>query len=516
MLNSSNSRKIILFEMNEVPFKIIDYFVSKKRDSHLAKILASSKQMTTICEDQVELDPWISWPTLHRGVIDQSHKIFHLGQSLDAANQIFPPVWKLLADEGFKVGVFGSLHSSAIPSNVENYCFYVPDFFDDKVFSYPKSLESFQRLNLVMTRESARNVSSKIPIKEALLFFQNYIAQGMSLNTLSLIASQLLSEFSKPHLKSRRRAVQPAISMDIFLSLLKKTLPDFTTFYTNHVAAAMHRYWTAAFPDDIPNNMMSMQWCGKYEDEIYFSMNILDQMLGKLKKIVDKENYILMITSSLGQAAIRSEESVGFLTITEISVFMTAIGLKPHEWKLKNTMVPSISVIVDDDKADFFQNNLKMISADGHKMIMEHKEVAPLSFDRQGDNSFQIFVLFEINQPPSAIKLGDKPMNLKELGIGMVANQDNVTCSGRHTPFGSLLIYDPLNNSVSEDRTSISTLDIVPAILNNFGVSLPSYLNTVDPCLLDVTTRKSNISLRVSGGGVETPVERKHQQLQVD
>jgi hypothetical protein len=509
MLTSlKKQRKIVLFEMNEVPFKVIDYFISKNKDSNLAKILDSSKQLTTVCEDQVELDPWISWPTLHRGVIDQQHKIFHLGQSLEIANQMFPPVWQLIAEKNFKVGVFGSLHSSSIPSEMGNYCFYVPDFFDDKIFSYPNSLESFQRFNLTMTRQSARNVSTKVPFKEALLFFLEYLRQGISISTLKLVASQLFAELSRPYLKSRRRAIQPAISMDIFLSCAKKTLPDFSTFYTNHVAAAMHRYWTAAFPDDVPDNMMSSQWCDKYKDEILFSMGVLDQILGSLKEFVDKESYILIIASSLGQAAIKSEESIGLLTITDISVFMEAVGLKPHEWKLKNTMVPSISVIVDDDKADLFEQNLKMLSADGQFMIHDHKEVAPLSFDRQGDNSFQILVLFDINHPPTSIKFGDKALELTDLGVGLVANQDNVTCSGRHTPFGSLIIYDSLHKSISQERIHVSTLDIAPAILNNFGIEVPSYLNIEDPNLLDVTSKKLNTALNVSGGGVETPVTR--------
>jgi hypothetical protein len=506
--DSLKQRKIILFEMNEVPFKVIEYFVRKNPNSVLATFLSSSKQFNTVCEDQVELDPWISWPTLHRGVIDQQHRIFHLGQSLEDANKMFPPVWELLSENGLKVGVFGSLHSSAIPSKLENYSFYLPDVFDDNGFAYPESLKSFQKLNLLMTRESARNVSSNIPVKEALTFFVKYVNQGINLNTLRLISSQLLIELFKPYLKSRRRAIQPVISMDIFLSLTKQTLPDFATFYTNHVAAAMHRYWTAAFPNDIPDNTMSENWCKKYEDEIYYSMNVLDQILKELKAFVDKENYVLLITSSLGQAAIRSEESNGFLTITDVSTFMAAVGLKPQDWKLKHTMVPSVSVIVEDSKADLFESNLKKISADGKSMIMDHKEVAPLSFDRQGDNSFQIFILFDNNYTPSSVKFEDKTIELSDIGVGFFANQDNVSCAGRHTPFGSLLVYDPLHKAISTNRTNISTIDIVPAILNNFGIKSPTYLNPPDPNLLITSIENSNISLNVSGGGVETPVYR--------
>ena len=78
-----SSRKVIMFETNEIPFRVFDDYAQKRPDSHLAKLMAASKQMSTVCEDQIELDPWISWPTLHRGVIDEQHQIVHLGQSLD-------------------------------------------------------------------------------------------------------------------------------------------------------------------------------------------------------------------------------------------------------------------------------------------------------------------------------------------------------------------------------------------------------------------------------------------------
>jgi hypothetical protein len=284
--------------------------------------------------------------------------------------------------------------------------------------------------------------------------------------------------------------------MDLFLALLKRTMPDFATFYTNHVAASMHRYWTATFPSDIPDNYMSEEWCKKYENEIDYSMSVLDLFLGKLKSFVDAESYTLLITSSLGQAAIKSAESTGFITITQISKFMELLGLESHEWSLKHAMVPCISVIVDAKKADLFEQNLMKISIDGSKMIKSHKEIAPLSFDRQGDNSFQIFVVFDISQAPTSANFGEISMCPEELGMSFFENQDNVSCTGRHTPFGSLIVYDPLCKSTSENRINISTLDIVPAILSNFDIETPSYMNAPDSGLL-ITSQRVNINSRI-------------------
>ena len=84
-----------------------------------------------------------------------------------------------------------------------------------------------------------------------------YLRQGMSAGTAPAIATQLVDEVLHPHLKCHRRSIQPALSMDIFLYLMRHTRPDFATFHTNHVAAAMHRFWAATFPDNVPENRMS-------------------------------------------------------------------------------------------------------------------------------------------------------------------------------------------------------------------------------------------------------------------
>ena len=43
--------------------------------------------------------------------------------------------------------------------------------------------------------------------------------------------------------------VQPVISFDLYLKYLKNTKPEFSTFFTNHVAGMMHRYWKYLFPN---------------------------------------------------------------------------------------------------------------------------------------------------------------------------------------------------------------------------------------------------------------------------
>jgi hypothetical protein len=502
-------RKVILFEMNEVPYRVVDHFVEKYPSSTLKKILDKSKQFNTVCEDQIELDPWISWPTLHRGVIDQDHKILHLGQSLEVADLQYPSIWDMLSQKNISVGVFGSLHTSVVPKDLSKYTFYVPDFFSNEVFSYPKSLESFQRFNLIMTRRSARNVDSRIPLSNTLDFLAQYIRSGMSLYTLQSIFSALFDELRKPHLKCRRRSIQPLVGLDIFLDLMRTSQPDFATFYTNHVAAAMHRFWAAAFPDDVNDNAMPADWCSKYVEEIDFSMKILDQLLKRLKNFVDqRKDTVLVIASSIGQQAVRAETTKGFTTITNLNQFMLALGFEVDDWEERHTMVPCISIIVEPSKARAFEQKLNSISVGEKQMTKNEKEIPPLSYDIKDGNSFQIYIYFERGLNSEVVKVENNIVSTEFLGFGFFEHQEEVSCSGRHTPFGSLIIYDPSQNAASTERTLISTLDVAPAILKNFNLDIPPYMNQLNSDLFDVARLGSQTDLKVTGGGVEKTVVR--------
>ena len=107
----------------------------------------------------MQLHPWCTWPTLHRGVDSNTHGILRLGQNLGAINEQYDSIWSLLADAGVKTGVFGSFNSNPLPADHEKYAFYIPDVFGSAEECWPESLNAFQRFNLKMTGASARNVS---------------------------------------------------------------------------------------------------------------------------------------------------------------------------------------------------------------------------------------------------------------------------------------------------------------------------------------------------------------------
>src|SRR5436189_4615667 len=150
--------KIALFELNEVPIRIFDYYRTARPASWIAKNFTKFKKYETFSENQGHLSPWNTWPTLHRGVANDRHFISDFNQDLRAVDHEFPPIWDLLSKNGIRVGVFGSLHSYPLPSDVTNYGFYVPDVFAAGSECFPESVELFQEINLRLSRDCARNV----------------------------------------------------------------------------------------------------------------------------------------------------------------------------------------------------------------------------------------------------------------------------------------------------------------------------------------------------------------------
>jgi hypothetical protein len=195
-------RKLIFFEFNEVPFRVIDNYCQRHPDAFFARHCARLYQYETYLETRRPLEPCFNWPSIHRGVHDELHGIYDWNIKLDEIDAEFPPVWKILAGNGVKVGLFGSLHSyGSYPSEEElrdGYAFYVPDVFSPEHKAYPQRLSNFQKFCLAMVRRSARNVSTRIEWKDCLNIMSQAGELGFGIDTFVDMAVQLLRERISP------------------------------------------------------------------------------------------------------------------------------------------------------------------------------------------------------------------------------------------------------------------------------------------------------------------------------
>lgn len=461
--------KVILFELNEVPFKVIYHFCKLYPESNIAKVFSKGRKYETYAEDMGHLSPWITWPTVHRGVTNEKHFISDFGQDLSEQEKQYPAIWNILAKARVKVGLFGSLHTYPLPGNMENFSFYVPDTFAAGSECFPKKLQPFQQFNLTMARDNSRVVSNKIPVKDALKVLTKLPDMGMKFKTATDIATQLVEERVNKWKVVRRRTYQSIIGFDIFYKQLESQKPDFVTFFTNHVASSLHRYWAAAFPGDYENLKLGREWIETYNGEIVYTMKKADEMIGRLVKFIEKNpEYSLWIVSSMGQQAVEAKEIYTDLFVTNGKKFMDNFNLGSGYYELKPSMVPQFNVQVHIDKRKEFEDKLATLKINGQGVHARQKAEGFYSLD---------IGLPNLEEGSIKIELMNQIIPLEHSGMENVKIQDRCGATAYHIPQGSFIIYAPAKGLNGNDVTSISTTDIAPSILRNFNIRVPDYMN---------------------------------------
>ena len=185
--------KFVIYELNEIPPFVFDYAAEHYAHSAFAEIKRSGSLIRTETVDRGVLSPWITWPTVHRGVSNVQHGITDLNQNLDEPDAKYPPVWEILKNNGLSVGVFGSLHSYKKKID-ERYAFYVPDTFAAGAEAAPDGLRTFQQFNLDMVGANPRNVGHGIKLRSAVKFLLRAPFLGIGAMSIYRIIRHLLVE----------------------------------------------------------------------------------------------------------------------------------------------------------------------------------------------------------------------------------------------------------------------------------------------------------------------------------
>lgn len=463
-----NAKRVVFYELNEVPRRVLEDFTRLNPGSTLARLLKQGSFYETVAEDQGVLSPWITWPTLHRGITNEKHCISDFGQDLSEVNSEFPAFTELLVRAGVRVGVFGSLHSYPLPPNARQYAFYVPDTFANGPECFPETLSAFQDLNLKMVDASGRNVSRSVLLGPAARFMMHAPGLGLRFDTVMKLSGQLVSERINSARVGRRRTSQIQIAFDLFFRQLELNKPDLATFFTNHVASSMHRYWPAKFPQDYSETDLGDEWRRTYCREIDFTMLEADCQLSRLAAFVERnDGYLLMIASSMGQAAVDASQIIrSQLYIGNFEGFMTALGVADGQWSKHRAMLPRYIFKISTDALATFRQGVNSLTINGK----------PLQVAELGNNIFQLKLGHEnLNDDATIVRLNGQQRGLSELGLVNMPIQDETGSYAYHVPHGILIAYDPAERQ-GQDRGTISTQDIAPSLLANFGVSRPGYM----------------------------------------
>ncbi len=448
-------KQIIFYELNEVPEIIFERFRSKSNKFN--KLLEKFSFYRTISKDNCVLSPWITWSTVHRGVTFKKHKIENLGQDVHKQNIDYPPIWMDLKKKGLSVGVFGSMHSNQLPQDFLEYDFYIPDPFADHSKCNPKSLEPIQEFQLNLTRGSSRNVKKSFFKELSFKFFISLFKSGVKIKTYFLLLKQILHEKIDKKKLNRRRVYQSVINFDIYLKLLKLRSPSFSSFFTNHVASSMHRYWEAAYPKDFKGkNKQDLIWIKSYKNEIDFAMQAFERQLSSLVKYAEKnENCEIWICTSMGQGPVINYSPVEFqLYITHPQKLIEFLNLNPMSFEIKPAMMPRWTLKGNKKDIKDLSNAIKELLIDGNTCEQ-----------MLGENSLTIKIEC-INKIPIIIYRGKK-IDFKKIGLEIINVDDKSGSSAYHIPEGVLMIYGQ-DSERYRKKSLIPTNHLKGLIVNSF------------------------------------------------
>jgi len=335
------SNKLIIFELNEVPYKVLDDYVARNQKSYFASILPKTAQLIASCPDKGYLHPRSSWQTFHRGVPDTTHGIIEYNQDTAPIDKMYPRLLDILRSHHVKVGCGASIGSYPVPNDKNNIAFWLPDPFASTDETFPGYMRYFQALNLQGVSGSGRIVRKNLSYKYILPFILYSGKLGIRPATYWKLLEQIISEQLNKDRIVRRRTFQALLTFDVVLMAIKRTQPDVATFFSNHVASSMHRYWAAKFPDDYETNKMPLDWRRRFANEIDYAMSQADAMLGQLIKFVRKHpEYKILCLGGMGQNPIPHEICKNQLMIKNVNLFMAFLGFSENQYQYLRAMEP--------------------------------------------------------------------------------------------------------------------------------------------------------------------------------
>jgi hypothetical protein len=462
----SEKRDVILYELNEVPWGVVDQYVGKRPNSNLASMLDGGQSLTTIHEDRKELgglQPWRTWPTFHTSTYD--HNSFDLGQDPDTFRA--ETMWDVAERAGLSVGLFGPLQSWPAREFAHGG-FFIPDTFSQDSKTYPKSLERFQSFNLAMTSENNFSPDSVLGPKMILGTGVDLLRQGLTPKSAGTLAAHLTRERTDKRYKAYRSVMQVLPGFDLYWRLQQKHQPRLSVFFTNHVAGMMHRFWG----DGMPGYADTHDYVA---DDIYGSfivdaMDLVDRQLGRIRKyMASHPQAVLFLAASMGQGPIdHTPVEQGLFVLEDHNQLVTRLGLPKTELGL--AMYPMLSLAFGDEaEAEAAVGPLQSVEAEGMgamftRFRVEGKTVTfGIDYGIGAQNSeFGPSTRLRF-RPAGAVE--DVNAMPAELGLEFRLRVGGGN-TGYHIPEGILVAY---GKGVSRDaaRKEVDVLDVAPSLLAN-------------------------------------------------
>lgn len=459
----SMQRSVVLYELNEVPWDIVDLYVAERPGSNLASLLGRAASLTTVNEDTVPFQPWRTWPTFHRSMYTGDHGSLDLGQ--DPATFRGVDMWTVADDAGLRVGLFGPMQSWPA-RRFRNGGFHVPDTFARTPETFPPGLSRFQAFNLAMTRENGFSPEAPLPRRDTVLAGADLLVRGLTPWSAATIVAHLAKERADRRYKGRRSVVQVLPTFDLYWRLHRRTRPHLSVFFTNHVAGMMHRYWGDAVPGYAEQEPYRPD--DVYRGFVVTAMDLFDHQLGRILRWMERHpGTVLVVASSMGQGPIPYQGDMEeTYVVRDAGRLAAGLGLDGAEVGL--AMYPRVSLMLPDEAAAAAAVEPIRSVASGAGPMFSDVRV------RGTTVSFEVDYRFSSSGLPDDLRwtpAGGEPRSGVIGDLGIVADRRlGGANTAYHVPEG---IFLAAGAGIDHDpsREKVSVLDAAPSILDLLGVT---------------------------------------------
>jgi len=234
-------------------------------------------------------------------------------------------------------------------------------------------------------------------------------------------------------------------------------------FFTNHVAALLHRFLRDLVPDG-PGEHQPDPTQGEF---IVTAMDLFDAQLRRiLAWIRMRPNRVLVVASSMGQGPLPRRTTATTYVLDDHHALATALALP--ECERERCMYPRITLrFANADEADEAAAAVGSVVTGCGDALFRDLRVSGRTI------SFEISYRHDVEHLPAVatwqpLRASSSSGRIAELGVA-VKGRSFGGDSGGHTPEGMVLMYgDGIRADVS--RVPVSVLDAAPSLCALLGV----------------------------------------------
>jgi hypothetical protein len=441
-------QRTIQIEFNELSPVLIDEFIDAGELPNFRLLRDASEVFVTDASEEISLNPWVQWPTLHTGIPDTEHGIRDLGEADQVKGR---GIARELAAAGFKVGVFGSMNLDYGPLDA----FVVPDPWNPDPSPYPTALRAFTDFVNSAVRE---NSADRLDRRAAVPFMAYLATHGLSYTTAVAAARQLLDERRDGGLKWRRSLVLDSISYDVFRSLMRRHDVAYATFFSNSTAHFQHYFWRNFRPagfsipppaEDHPS----------LSDAVLTGYKNYDRLLGRF--LTDFPNARLIFATALSQEP--WDTTWCTFRPRDFNRLLDAVGIEKSSVTVEPVMAEEFFMSFPDQSA----------ADDAMKRLRESRIDGEPLFRIEQHEPLRVKLCCAVNDwyapGQAAVTFADD----KRERFDALFYRIHSIRSGVHHPDGCFWVQSPAPGRSNE---KIPITSVAPTILRLFGLDAPSYM----------------------------------------